>query len=90
MSTSNTPRNTAYAEYVFTNLTSIVSSRVGLYSYSELAELVGLKPTHNFRKRVRQMTSEGTLQAVPTFTPRGGIELRFTAMPNEPIGAIPF
>jgi len=82
--TPRTSRTTAYGEYVFTNLASTVSSGGGLYNYHELAALVGLKPTHNFRKRVRQMVAEGLLQLVPAFTPRGGIEARFQIPTNEP------
>jgi len=82
--TSGTTRTTAYGEYVFSNLASCVRSGGGLYNYDELAAMVGLKPTHNFRKRVRQMVAEGLLQLVPAFTPRGGIEARFQIPTNEP------
>jgi len=82
--TSRTPRTTSYGEYVFTNVASTVRSGAGLYNYDELAAMVGLKPTHNFRKRVRQMVAEGLLQLVHAFTPRGGIEARFTIPTNEP------
>lgn len=78
MSTQTPARNTAYAEYVFANLPSIVRSGGGLYTYTDLASMVGLKPTHNFRKRVKQMVAVGLLFACAAFTPRGGIEARFT------------
>lgn len=80
---TRTTRTTAYGEYVFTNLASSVRSGAGLYNYDELAAMVGLKPTHNFRRRVRQMVAEGILQLVPAFTPRGGIEARFQTPTNE-------
>lgn len=84
------PRSTAYAEYVFSNLPSRVIDGAGLYNYHELAELVGLKPTNNFRRRVKQLVKAGKLEAIAAFTPRGGIEARFMA--NRPVSAgdIPF
>lgn len=90
MSTVSTSRTTAYSQYVFSNLPPTVKSRVGLYNYFELAELVGLKPTHNFRKRVRQLVSEGLLVATACFTPAGGIETRFTSPTDENTKEIPF
>jgi len=87
----NEPRNnTAYAVYVKTNVIHTVASRVGLYNYKELAEMVGLKPTHNFRRRIGQLVAEGYLVCVATFTPRGGIENRFTTPTNEQTTEIPF
>jgi len=72
-------RQTAYAEYVNSNLPFTVRERGGLYTYSELAEMVGLKPTHNFRKRVKALVASEALKAHSVFTPRGGIEVRFAA-----------
>lgn len=70
-------RKTAYELYVKTNLVTHVRSGAGAYNYSELASMVGLKPTHNFRRRVNQLVKSGVFKVVPTFTPRGGIENRF-------------
>lgn len=84
-------RTTAYSEYVFSNLPQRVYDGAGLYDYNELAGLVGLKPTGNFRKRVKQLVALGKLQAISVFTARGGIETRFQLLErpqNE--GGIPF
>lgn len=70
-------RTTAYELYVKTNLVEHVRSGGGAYNYSELASMVGLKPTHNFRHRVNQLVESGVFKVVATFTPRGGIENRF-------------
>lgn len=78
MSTKQTVRTTAYAQYVFSNVSTTVRLGQGAYNYHELAAMVGLKPTHNFRSRVRQMVAEGRLKAIASFTSRGGIEARFT------------
>jgi len=87
----NAPRNnTAYAEYVKTNIMRTVADRVGAYNYKELAEMVGLKPTHNFRRRIGQLVAEGYLVCVATFTPRGGIENRFTTPTTYETTEIPF
>lgn len=90
MSTVNTPRTTAYKEYVFSNLPARVATGQGLYNYVELAALVGLKPTGNFRRRVKELVAQGRLDAVAVFTPRGGIEARFMANPQQAEGEIPF
>lgn len=90
MSTFPPTRATAYQEYVFSNVASTVRAGQGIYNYSELAEMVGLKPTHNFRKRVKQMVAEGRLEAIAAFTPRGGIEARFMATAKPETGDIPF
>lgn len=85
MSTQLPSRTTAYSSYVFSNVASIVREGQGAYTYDELAGMVGLKPTHNFRARVRQMVAEGVLKAIAAFTPRGGIETRFTLNTTEPM-----
>lgn len=76
MSTTS-PRTTAYSSFVFSNLIPHVRSGGGAYTYSELADMVGLKPTQHFRRRVNQLVTSGVLKLVPAFTPRGGIENRF-------------
>lgn len=77
------PRETPYRQYVFSNLPQRVYDGGGLYNYDELSQLVGLKPTGNFRRRVRELVSCGKLDAVAAFTPRGGIETRFQ-LPEPP------
>lgn len=80
---------TAYELYVNTNLPQCVSSGAGAYNYKELAEMVGLKPTQHFRRRVNQLVQSGVLKLVPAFTPRGGIENRFMTNTTE-MGDLPF
>lgn len=74
---------TAYAEYVFSNVLSILSDGAGAYDINTLAAKVGLKPTHNFKKRIRQMVAEGRLKSFAAFTPRGGLMLVYT-LPEAP------
>jgi hypothetical protein len=75
----NEPRNTtAYAEYVFSNVTRMLHERGGAYNYKELADLVGLKPTQHFKRRISQMVAHGLVRLDHAFTPRGGIENRFS------------
>ena len=74
----NEPRyKTAYEEYVNSNVPCMLIERGGLYNYKELAEMVGLKPTQHFKRRINQMVARNLIQCTPTFTPRGGIENRF-------------
>ena len=68
---------TAYKSYVFSNLPQAARVGQGAYTYSELAAMVGLKPTQHFRRRVNELVKSGILKLVPAFTPRGGIENRF-------------
>lgn len=84
------PRNTPYREYVFSNLPLRVAEGQGLYNYQELSQLVGLKPTGNFRRRVCELVANGKLMAVPVFTPRGGIETRFQLPTTPSPEEIPF
>jgi len=79
-------RQTAYAEYVNSNLTLLVAERGGAYTYSELAEMVGLKPTHNFRRRVKALVAAGALWSNAVFTPRGGLEARFSTPESKQEG----
>lgn len=81
---------TAYQTYVFTNLVSNVRSGGGAYNYKELAEMVGLKPTQHFRRRVNQLVQSGVFKLVPAFTPRGGIENRFMIDITETEMAVAF
>ena len=76
----NEPRyKTAYEEFVNSNVPRMLVERGGLYNYKELAEMVGLKPTQHFKRRINQMVVRGVILLVPAFTPRGGIENRFQA-----------
>lgn len=77
-------RDTVYKQYVFSNVKATVGQGWKTYTYEELAAAVGLKPTHNFRKRVQQMAQEGLLKAVPLFTPRGGLSVVFHEPTIEP------
>lgn len=83
-------RLTAYAQYVFSNVKDNARLGQGMYSYDELAEMVGLKPTHNFRRRINEMVTDGILKLCPAFTPRGGIENRFMATTTVETTEIPF
>jgi len=90
MSPLYTPRTTAYSEYVFSNLPARVLEGQGLYSYKELADLVSLKPTGNFRRRVKELVAQGRLDAAAVFTPRNGIEARFYVKADTFNGDFPF
>lgn len=75
---STIPRNnTAYRSFVETNLPPTVRAGQGIYNYSELAAMVGLKPTRHFRKHVNHLAKCGMLKPYPVFTLRGNIETRF-------------
>lgn len=81
---------TAYVEFVSYNIVARLLERGGAYNYKDLAEMVGLKPTQHFKRRVRQMAEHKILQIEPTFTPRGGIEFRFSLPPVITMEDYPF
>jgi len=89
MSSQASNRATAYAEYVQANVVTVCRSGGGAYTYHELAEALGLKPTHNFKRRVKQMVEKRALLMVAAFTPRGGIEARFQS-PDATQKELPF
>lgn len=83
-------RKTAYQQYVYSNLPARVAEGQGLYSYKELAALVGLKPTQHFRRRVNHLVDRQVLKVQAVFTPLGGIENRFEIGQSGLIGDLPF
>ena len=62
----------------------------GIYTYKELAVMVGLKPTQHFRRHVKAMADSGILTLIHAFTPRGGLELRFGLPSSDSVGDLPF
>lgn len=90
MFTNGSHHNTAYAEYINTNLPLLVEEGQGLYTYKELAVMVGLKPTQHFRRRVRELVQRRVLDMTAVFTPRGGIENRFSYDHANSNGDLPF
>jgi len=82
-------RNTVYKQYIFERVGQAIREGGGAYTYDSLAEMVGLKPTHNFRRRVRDMVTEGVLQAEAVFSPRGGL-MNVFSIPSTETTEIPF
>lgn len=83
MSSVGLTKDTVYKQYVFDRVGQALTDNRGVYDMNALAAMVGLKPTHNFRKRVHQMVKEGLVEANTVFSPRGGLMHVFTApIPN--------
>lgn len=77
---SKLPRyRTAYSEYVFSNVVKMVEGQGKAYTVIDLALLVGLKPTNNFKRRVNQMVYEGLISKYPAFSPKGGLMHMYTS-----------
>jgi len=89
MSSQNLSRDTVYKQYIFDRVGQGLQQTSSLYTYEDLAAMVGLKPTHNFRRRVREMVKEGLIKAHVVFSPRGGLKHMFSHPYNE-ITEIPF
>jgi len=71
--------NTVYKEFVFSNVRSMLGEEGRAYTINDLAGAVGLKPTNNFKRRVKQMVDEGLIQAFAAFSPRGGLMKVYTS-----------
>lgn len=80
---------TPYAEFVYSNVAQAARVGQGAYNYKELAEMVGLKPTQHFKRRVNDLVKKNVFKIVPSFTPRGGIENRFQFDVTD-MGDLPF
>lgn len=83
MSSVTLARDTVYKQYVFDRVGQGTQQSGSLYTYEDLAALVGLKPTHNFKRRVREMVKEGLLKAHTVFSPSGGLKHMFSHPYNE-------
>jgi hypothetical protein len=82
-------RDTVYKQYVRDRVGQGLKDNPQLYNYDDLAEMVGLKPTHNFKRRIREMVSEGLLKAHVVFSRRGGLTHMFST-PNYEQTELPF
>lgn len=84
-------RFTVYSSYVFSNVLSTLAVGQGAYTMDELASMVGLKPTHNFRRRIRQMVDRGLIVAKPVFSSGKGLTAIYMLPVDETqIEEIPF
>lgn len=83
MSSVRLTKNTVYKQYVFDRVGQALNDHCAAYDMNSLASMVGLKPTHNFRKRVHEMVKEGLISATTVFSPRGGLMHVFFKPINE-------
>lgn len=54
-------KNSVYGEYINEQITIIGQQGGGLFSFQDIAAKLGLKPTHNLRKRLRTAEKKGSL-----------------------------
>jgi hypothetical protein len=87
---TNRSSNTVYKEFVFSNVSSLLAQQGRAYTINDLASAVGLKPTNNFKRRVKQMVDEGLIHAFPAFSPRGGLMKVYTSITTIETKEIPF
>lgn len=52
---------TIYSEYVLEQVNKISQQGGGTLTFKELATIMGLKPTHNLRKRLRTLEQQGVI-----------------------------
>jgi len=73
-----TPRyDTVYFEFVKANVLSILGSGQGVYDMPALASACGLKPTHNFKRRIMQLVEIGLIRADVALTGKGSMKAVF-------------
>jgi len=77
-------KDTVYFEYVKANVLSILGTGKGAYDIKALAAACGLKPTHNFKRRVHQMIDLGLIVGVPALTANGGMYAVYMLPEVEP------
>lgn len=70
--------DTVYFEFVKANVVSILGTGQGAYDMKELAAACGLKPTHNFKRRIMQLVELGIIKADVALTGRGSMKAVFT------------
>ena len=74
--------STIYGDYVRGVVKEIGGAGGGVYSIAGFAERLGLKPTHNLRKRLRTLEKEGLLQISYGLVGKCGTCLIYT-IPNN-------
>jgi len=67
MSARTNQKQSIYGEYVEGTILEIASGGGGAYTFQEIAKIMGLKPTHNLRKRLRTLEKLGRLSIVYGF-----------------------
>jgi hypothetical protein len=70
-------KDTVYFEYVKANVVSMLGQGKGAYDLKELAALIGLKPTHNFKRRLHQLVDLGVIAAEVAYTETGSMKAVF-------------
>jgi hypothetical protein len=70
-------KDTVYFEYVKANVASMLGQGKVRYDLNQLAALIGLKPTHNFKRRVMQLVSLGVIAADVAYTENGSLKAVF-------------
>jgi len=82
-------KDTVYFEYVKANIVSTLGQGKLIYDLKELAVLIGLKPTHNFKRRVMQLVELGVIVADVAYTEKGSLKAVFK-LPEVEMTEIPF
>jgi hypothetical protein len=81
---------TVYFEFVKANVVSILGMGQGVYDMKELAAACGIKPTHNFKRRVMQLVELGIIKADVALTGRGSMKAVFMLPEVEMMGDLQF
>lgn len=71
-------KETVYSSYVFGAVLSYIQAGQGAYTIEALAAACGLKPTHNFKRRVMQMVDRNIIMMSPAFGVNGRLIALFS------------
>jgi hypothetical protein len=83
-------KDTIYSEFVSARVRDVLGQGRGAYDIKELAFACGLKPTHNFKRRIMQLVAQHQVNMIATFTERGRITAVFCPPEVDCRGELPF
>lgn len=70
-------RQTVYSEFVSSRVKFLMGQGREMYDIKELAFACGLKPTHNFKRRIMQLVDQDIIRMTAAHTEKGRLTAVF-------------
>lgn len=83
-------KETIYSLFVSSRVLVVLGEGRGVYDTKELAFACGLKPTHNFKRRIMQLVAQRLIRMTAAYTEKGRMTAVFTLPEVNPEMAAPF
>lgn len=83
-------KSSAYAEFLYYQIDQYFLKQGSAFTVAELAVWTGLKPTTNFRRRLRHAVAEGKLSVTTAYMGRKGRGNVYYQPIEDQMGVIPF